>query len=100
MPKLWYVQSGAKHQGDPRAQLPWEQCENILGQTEAKFLGTTFPYFPGKEQAKTAPYTIPDVALLEVTSSEATEKWKAGFYRLTIKPLECEMVLKKLGMPP
>ena len=59
-----------------RAVLSVRECERVVGQQRATYVGEQFPKLVnGTEQAN-------DFAILSFRPDETTPKWRPGYYRL------------------
>ena len=76
MPNLYFCQPHAKNQGMLRAVLSVNECEAVIKQHPATYVGEDFPRL-GKD-----PATAPDFALIRFHPEEKTAAWRPGYYRL------------------
>ena len=76
MPTLYFCQPHAKNQGMLRAVLSIHECERVVSQHPATFVGDQFPKLGnGQEGAN-------DFAVLNVSGDETPAGWRPGYYRL------------------
>jgi hypothetical protein len=76
MPNLYFCQPHAKNQGMLRAVLSIKECERVVSQHSATYVGEKFP--PVAEgQAANA-----DFAVISFRADETTAQWRTGYYRL------------------
>jgi hypothetical protein len=76
MPTLYFCQPHAKNQGMLRAVLSVNECERVVSQHPATYVGDQFPKL-GSEQEKAN-----DFAVLNIPCDETPAGWRAGYYRL------------------
>src|SRR5258708_20926889 len=76
MPTLYFCQPHAKNQGMLRAVLSTNECERVVSQHPATYVGDQFPKL-GNEQG-----AANDFAVLNITSDETPAAWRPGYYRL------------------
>ena len=76
MPTLYFCQPHAKNQGMLRAVLSIKECERVVSQHPATYVGDQFPKL-GSEQGGAN-----DFAVLNITGDETPEGWRPGYYRL------------------
>jgi hypothetical protein len=76
MPNLYFCQPHAKNQGMLRAVLSVRECDRVVSQHPATYVGEQFPKLAnGLEPAD-------DFAILSFRPEETTSKWRSGYYRL------------------
>jgi hypothetical protein len=76
MPNLYFCQPHAKNQGMLRAVLSVNECERVVGQHPATYVGEDFPQLgTGQESAN-------DFAIISFRPEETTAAWRTGYYRL------------------
>jgi hypothetical protein len=76
MPTLYFCQPHAKNQGMLRAVLSTNECERVVSQHPATYVGDQFPKL-GNEQG-----AANDFAVLNITCDETPAGWRPGYYRL------------------
>jgi len=76
MPNLYFCQPHAKNQGMLRAVLSVNECEEVVRECPATYVGDDFP---GLE--KDAPGAN-DFAVIRFHPEEKTESWRPGYYRV------------------
>src|SRR5437016_14393626 len=76
MPTLYFCQPHAKNQGMLRAVLSIHECERVVSQHPATYVGDQFPKL-GSEQG-----AAKDFAVLNLPTGEAPAGWRPGYYRL------------------
>ena len=76
MPTLYFCQPHAKNQGMLRAVLSTNECERVVSQHPATYVGDQFPKL-GNEQGGAN-----DLAVLNITCDETPAGWRPGYYRL------------------
>lgn len=76
MPNLYFYQAHAKNQGMLRAVLSVHECETVVRQHPAIYVGEDFPRL-GKEAAGAS-----DFAVIRFHPEEKTASWRPGYYRL------------------
>lgn len=76
MPTLYFCQPHAKNQGMLRAVLSTNECERVVSQHPATYVGDQFPKL-GNEQGGAN-----DFAVLNITCDETPAGWRPGYYRL------------------
>src|SRR5207302_8445624 len=76
MPTLYFCQPHAKNQGILRAVLSVNECERVVSQHPATYVGEQFPKL-GSEQA-----AANDFAVLNLRPNEAPAGWRRGYYWL------------------
>ena len=76
MPNLYFCQPHTKNQGMLRAVLSVHECERVVGQHPATYVGENFPTLaPGSARQN-------DFAVLSFRPEETTPAWRPGYYRL------------------
>jgi hypothetical protein len=76
MPNLYFCQPHAKNQGMLRAVLSVNECERVVGQHPATYVGEDFPQLgTGQESAN-------DFAIISFRPEETTAAWRPGYYRV------------------
>jgi hypothetical protein len=76
MPNLYFCQPHAKNQGMLRAVLSVHECERVLSQHPATYVGEQFPTVAGGLDATN------DFAVISFRPEETTPAWRSGYYRL------------------
>jgi len=76
MPNLYFCQPHAKNQGMLRAVLSVNECERVVRQHPATYVGEQFPTV-GNGQG-----TATDFAVISFRPEEALAGWRPGYYRL------------------
>jgi hypothetical protein len=76
MPTIYFCQPHAKNQGMLRAVLSIKECERVVSQHPATYVGDKFPKLANEQGA------AKDFAVLNVTSDEIPAGWRPGYYRL------------------
>jgi hypothetical protein len=76
MPTIYFCQPHAKNQGMLRAVLTVNECERVVSQHPATYVGEQFPKL-GNEQAAGS-----DFAVLNLPLNETPAGWQPGYYRL------------------
>lgn len=76
MPTLYFCQPHAKNQGMLRAVLSVDECERVVREHAATYVGNEFPKL-GNEQGTTS-----DFAVLNFPADETPQGWRSGYYRL------------------
>jgi hypothetical protein len=76
MPTLYFCQPHAKNQGMLRAVLSVNECERVVSEHAAKYVGDEFPKL-GNEQG-----SANDFAVLNFPPNETPAGWRPGYYRL------------------
>ena len=74
MPNLYFCQPHAKNQGMLRAVLSLNECEAVVRQHTATYVGQDFPRL-GKEAAN-------DFAVIRFNPEEKTGALRPGYYRV------------------
>jgi hypothetical protein len=76
MPNLYFCQPHAKNQGMLRAVLSVNECDRVVSQHPATYVGQEFPQLAnGNEGAD-------DFAVISFRPDEITSTWRPGYYRL------------------
>lgn len=76
MPNLYFCQPRTKNQGMLRAVLSVSECESVVGEHPATYVGEKFPKL-GKDSGVAC-----DFALICFQQEETTAKWRPGYYRV------------------
>jgi hypothetical protein len=76
MPNLYFCQPHAKNQGMLRAVLSINECEHVVRQHPATYVGEKFPGLANEQEGAN------DFALLSFRADETTATWRPGYYRL------------------
>jgi len=76
MPNLYFCQPHTKNQGMLRAVLSVPECESVVSQHPAVYVGEDFPRL-GPDQA-----TANDFAVISFRQDETTACWRPGYYRV------------------
>ena len=76
MPTLYFCQPHAKNQGMLRAVLSINECERVVSQHPATYVGDQFPKLGGEQGVAN------DFAVLNLPPNEVPAGWKPGYYRL------------------
>jgi hypothetical protein len=76
MPNLYFCQPHAKNQGMLRAVLSVKECDRVVSQHPAKYVGESFPALANGHDSPN------DFAVLSVRADETTAVWRPGYYRL------------------
>jgi hypothetical protein len=76
MPTLYFCQPHAKNQGMLRAVLSIKECERVVSQHPATYVGQQFPKVADGQQAAS------DFAVLNFPANETPAGWQPGYYRL------------------
>ena len=76
MASLYFCQPHTKNQGMLRAVLSTNECERVVSQHPATYVGDQFPKL-GNEQG-----AANDFAVLNITCDETPAGWRPGYYRL------------------
>src|SRR5260370_8881712 len=80
MPTLYFCQPHAKNQGMLRAVLSVNECERVVSQHPATYVGDKFPKLDNEQVAAN------DFAVLNVTGDETPAGCRPGYYRLAPRP--------------
>jgi hypothetical protein len=75
MPNLYFCQPHAKNQGMLRAVLSVNECERVISQHPATYVGENFP-------GVGADHSGSDFAVISFRQDETTAAWKPGYYRV------------------
>ena len=75
MPNLYFCQPHAKNQGMLRAVLSVIECEQVVKQYPATYVGEHFPRLSEDQTGR-------DFAVISFRPEETTSAWKPGYYRL------------------
>jgi len=76
MPNLYFCQPHAKNQGMLRAVLSVNECEAMVKQYHATYVGENFPRLGNDPEVKN------DFALICFHEDEITAAWRPGYYRV------------------
>jgi hypothetical protein len=76
MPNLYFCQPHAKNQGMLRAVLSVKECDRVVSQHPATYVGDSFPALANGQGS------AHDFAVLSVRADETTAVWRPGYYRL------------------
>jgi len=76
MPNLYFCQPHAKNQGMLRAVLSVNECERVVSQHAATYVGDQFPKLANEQGAAN------DFAVLNITPDETPAGLRPGYYRL------------------
>ena len=76
MPNLYFCQPHAKNQGMLRAVLSVPECDRVVSQHPATYVGEQFPQLVNQQEAAN------DFAVISFRPEETTTTWRSGFYRL------------------
>ena len=76
MPNLYFCQPHAKNQGMLRAVLSIPECDRVVSQHPATYVGEQFPQLVNQQASAN------DFAVLSFRPEETTATWRSGFYRL------------------
>jgi hypothetical protein len=76
MPNLYFCQPHAKNQGMLRAVLSVNECDRVVSQHPATYVGEQFPSVAGDWGATN------DFAVISFRPEETTSVWRSGYYRL------------------
>jgi hypothetical protein len=76
MPNLYFCQPHAKNQGMLRAVLSVNECERVVSQHHATYVGDQFPKLANEQGAAN------DFAVLNITPGETPAGLRPGYYRL------------------
>src|SRR5260370_17122035 len=91
MPTLYFCQPHAKNQGMLRAVLSVNECERVVSQHPATYVGDKFPKLDNEQVAAN------DFAVLNVTGDETPAGWRPGYYRLGADPTQPTQTLPPLS---
>jgi hypothetical protein len=76
MPNLYFCQPHARNQGMLRAVLSVNECDHVVRQYPATYVGETFPGLADEQAGAN------DFAVLSFRDDETTATWRPGYYRL------------------
>jgi len=76
MPNLYFCQPHAKNQGMLRAVLSVNECETVVRQHPAIYVGNDFPALDSTTE------TANDFAVICFHPHETTPAWRPGYYRV------------------
>jgi hypothetical protein len=76
MPNIYFCQPHAKNQGMLRAVLSVNECDRVVSQHPATYVGKQFPSVGGDRGATN------DFAVISFRPEETTSAWRSGYYRL------------------
>ena len=76
MPNIYFCQPHAKNQGMLRAVLSVNECERVVSEHPATYVGEQFPTLVNGSDAAN------DFAVLSFRAEETTSSWRPGYYRL------------------
>ena len=76
MPNLYFCQPHAKNQGMLRAVLSVNECETVVRQHPATYVGNDFPALDNTTE------TANDFAVICFHPHETTPAWRPGYYRV------------------
>jgi hypothetical protein len=76
MPNLYFCQPHAKNQGMLRAVLSVHECEAVVKQHPATYVGQDFPHL-GNDPKGTS-----DFAVIRFHPEETNGPWRPGYYRV------------------
>jgi hypothetical protein len=76
MPTLYFCQPHAKNQGMLRAVLSINECERVVKEHPAIYVGNQFPKLANGQEAAS------DFAVLNFPANETPAGWQPGYYRL------------------
>jgi hypothetical protein len=76
MPNLYFCQPHAKNQGMLRAVLSINECERVISEHPATYVGDQFPSL-GKDDGPAS-----DFAVISFRAEETTKTFRPGYYRL------------------
>jgi hypothetical protein len=76
MPNLYFCQPHAKNQGMLRAVLSVNECETVVRQHPATYVGKDFPALDNTTE------TANDFAVICFHPNETTSAWRPGYYRV------------------
>jgi hypothetical protein len=90
MPNLYFCQPHARNQGMLRAVLSVQECERVLRQHSATYVGDKFPQLGNGHSAGN------DFAVLSLHPDETPAAWQPGYYRLDSDLTELNEALVEL----
>ena len=76
MPNLYFCQPHAKNQGMLRAVLSMNECEAVVKQHPATYVGQDFPHLGNDPKATN------DFAVIRFHPEETKAPWRPGYYRV------------------
>jgi len=76
MPTLYFCQPHAKNQGMLRAVLSVDECEQVVREHAATYVGDEFPRVADKQGSAN------DFAVINFPPNETPAGWRPGYYRL------------------
>ena len=76
MPTLYFCQPHAKNQGMLRAVLSVTECERVVREHAATYVGDEFPKLADQQGSAS------DFAVLNFPPNETPAGWRSGYYRL------------------
>lgn len=76
MPNLYFCQPHAKNQGMLRAVLSVNECDHVVSQHPATYVGQEFPRLANSNEG------ADDFAVISFRPEEITASWRSGYYRL------------------
>lgn len=76
MPTLYFCQPHAKNQGMLRAVLSVNECERVVREYAATYVGSEFPKVANEQGSAN------DFAVLNFPPDETPLGWRSGYYRL------------------
>ncbi len=76
MPNLYFCQPHAKNQGMLRAVLSINECERVVKEHPATYIGEQFPALGNANGSAN------DFAVISFRAEETTKAWRPGYYRL------------------
>jgi hypothetical protein len=76
MPNLYFCQPHAKNQGMLRAVLSVNECDYVVSQHPATYVGQEFPRLANSNEG------ADDFAVISFRPEEITASWRSGYYRL------------------
>jgi hypothetical protein len=76
MPNVYFCQPHAKNQGMLRAVLSVNECERVVRQHPATYVGENFPRLGDSQEAAN------DFAIISFRPDETAAGWRPGYYRV------------------
>ena len=76
MPTLYFCQPHAKNQGMLRAVLSVNECERVVREYAATYVGSEFPKVANERGSAN------DFAVINFPPNETPAGWRSGYYRL------------------
>ncbi len=76
MPNLYFCQPHTKNQGMLRAVLSIKECERVVGQYPATYVGEKFPRVSNDQESAN------DFAVISFRPDETAAGWRPGYYRV------------------